>query len=182
MFSLDTRLLQRSLFIFIKDKELSLDSVIVGRLAVFISFSWLKLLSLSHDVIGRVNAIFSKTAILGYNKLLHFSRAPTSVSGIVVEHSFHSRTHEATRGVGSLYMTTRWVSLCQDLFRAQVNIETKDLPCHLSFPQVRNNSLAKVYESVLRQLSKCSTLNHVCTRSDRLQTFLTLYMSLKQSV
>ena len=39
MFSSDTGLLQRSLFIFIKASELSLDSVIVDRLAVFISAS-----------------------------------------------------------------------------------------------------------------------------------------------
>ena len=77
MFSLDTRLLQRSLFVFIKANELSLDSVIVDRLAVFISFNWLKLLSLSQDVIGRVNAILSKTAKLGYNKLLQFSKDPS---------------------------------------------------------------------------------------------------------
>ena len=36
MFSSDTRLLQRSLFIFIKASELSLDSVIVDRLAVYL--------------------------------------------------------------------------------------------------------------------------------------------------
>jgi len=66
----------------------------VDRLAVFISFNWLKLLSLSQDVIGRVNAILSKAAKLGYNKLLQLLRDPTSVAGIVVEHSFHSHTHE----------------------------------------------------------------------------------------
>jgi len=97
MFSSDTRLLQRSLFIFIKASELSLDSVIVDRLAVYISFNWLKLLSLSQDVIGRVSAILSKTAKLGYDKLLQLLKVPTSVAGIVVEHSFHSRTHEFTR-------------------------------------------------------------------------------------
>ena len=100
MFSSDTRLLQRSLFIFIKASELSLDSVIVDRLAVFISFNWLKLLSLSQDVIGRVNAILSKAAKLGYDKLLQLLRHPpvwqelllSILSILVPMNNIHMRT------------------------------------------------------------------------------------------
>ena len=76
--------------------ELSRDSrsVIVARLAVIISYSWLKLLSLSHDVIGKVKSFLSRTVKLGYDKLQHSRRDPSSVSGTVVEYSSHSLTHE----------------------------------------------------------------------------------------
>ena len=55
-------LLQRSRLIFIKA---SLCSDMVDLLLVLICFSWLKLLSLSHEVIGSVKAIWSKTCMFG---------------------------------------------------------------------------------------------------------------------
>ena len=94
MFSSDVSLVHRSRLIFINASALSRDSVMVARLAVLISFNWLKLLSLSHDVIGSVKAILSRADRFGYEKLLHSCKAPISVSGTVVEHSFHSLTHE----------------------------------------------------------------------------------------
>ena len=85
MFSSDVSLVHQSRLIFINASALSRDSVIVARLAVLISFNWLKLLSLSHDVIGSVKAILNRTDRFGYEKLLHSCKAPISVSGTVVE-------------------------------------------------------------------------------------------------
>ena len=94
MFSLDESLLHRSLLIFINESALNRDSDMVERLAVLTSLNWLKLLTLSHDVIGRVSAMLSSTVTLEYDKLLHSCRAPTKVSGTVVEHPFHFLTHK----------------------------------------------------------------------------------------
>ena len=82
-----------SRLIFINVSALNRDSDMVERLAVLISFNWLKLLSLSHEVIGRVNAMLAGQT-LGNDKLLHSCRAPTKVSGTVVEHSFHFLAHK----------------------------------------------------------------------------------------
>ena len=65
MFSSDKSSLQRSLFIFIRASELNRDSPIVDLRAVLMSFSWLKLLSLSQEVIGSVTASFSRVVMLG---------------------------------------------------------------------------------------------------------------------
>ena len=83
-----------SRLMFINVSALNRDSDMVERLAVLISFNWLKLLSLSHEVIGRVNAMLSRTDTLGNDKLLHFCRAPTKVSGTIVEHFFHFLNHK----------------------------------------------------------------------------------------
>ena len=96
MFSVDRSWLHLSRLIFINARELSLDSVMVARRAVLISFSWLKLLSLSHDVMGSVKASVNSAFKFGYVSTLHSLRASTSVSGTVVDGlSFHVRTHES---------------------------------------------------------------------------------------
>ena len=56
IFSSDNSSLQQSQLIFIRANPLSLLLVIVEQWLVLISFSWLKLLSLSQDVIGKVRA------------------------------------------------------------------------------------------------------------------------------
>ena len=65
MFSVEVSLLHRSLLIFINARDVSLASVMVDLRAVFSSFNWLKLLSLSQEVIGKVNAILRRTFKLG---------------------------------------------------------------------------------------------------------------------
>jgi len=61
----------KNLSLFIKAKELSLDSIIVERRVVFINFSWLKLLSLSQDVIGSVKANLAEHA--SWDKREHYT-------------------------------------------------------------------------------------------------------------
>lgn len=60
---------------------LSLLSVMVERQLVLISFSWLKLLSLSHEVIGRIKAIWSKTCKFGSCKSLQACKESTNMLG-----------------------------------------------------------------------------------------------------
>ena len=68
----------------------------VARRAVLISFNWLKLLSLSQDVIGSVRAKINKAFKFGYAKTLHSFRASISVSGITADElPFHCLTHES---------------------------------------------------------------------------------------
>ena len=57
IFSSHDSSLQQSQLIFIRANPLSLLLVIVEQWLVLISFSWLKLLSLSQDVIGKVNPL-----------------------------------------------------------------------------------------------------------------------------
>ena len=52
-------------FIFISERPLSQSAVIVEQRGVLTSFNWLKLLSLSHNVMGRVGAGCSSTLMLG---------------------------------------------------------------------------------------------------------------------
>ena len=77
--------LQRSRLIFMRERELSLDSLIVERRAVLINLSWLKLRSLSQDVIGSVRAILNKACRFGYVIVLHCLIESISLSGRLLE-------------------------------------------------------------------------------------------------
>ena len=62
------------MLIFMIASRLRRLSVIVDRKEVFISLSWLKLLSLSQVVMGSVRASFSKTEMLGNSISSHWDR------------------------------------------------------------------------------------------------------------
>ena len=92
----DNSSLQQSPLIFIRANPLSLLLVIVEQWLVLISFSWLKLLSLSQDVIGKVNATQSRTCKLGNCNSLQECKASTNLLGMSALAAcccFHFVTH-----------------------------------------------------------------------------------------
>ena len=96
IFSSDDSSLQQSRLIFIRANPLSLLLVIVERWLVLISFSWLKLLSLSQDVIGKVKATRSRTCKLGNCNSLQECKASTNLLGMSALAAccyFHFVTH-----------------------------------------------------------------------------------------
>ena len=94
MRSEDSSSLHLSLLIFISASELKRDSPMVERLAVLMSWSWLKLSSLSQDVTGRTAASLKRACTFGYAKELHSLRAPVKVCGTSPEYPFHWCTHK----------------------------------------------------------------------------------------
>ena len=121
IFSADVSLLlDHFLFIFIKANPLSLSLVMVVRMLVLTSFSWLKLLLLLHNVIGKVKAKQSITCKLGNCIPLQEFRTSTNLLGISALascSSFHFATHmlysvdNITEWSISVYRVAVWTRL-----------------------------------------------------------------------
>ena len=109
-----------TLLIFISANPLNLLLVMVVRWLVLMSFSWLKLLSLSHDVIGKVRATRSKTCKFGNCKALQECKASTNLLGTsalaaccsfhFVIHMLYSVDNMTECGKSALYRSAAWAS------------------------------------------------------------------------